>query len=227
VINLAVCLALFTQAEPTTPVQLDVVPRSGYALVTAKAQGKEIKQVEFFATAAGASVDITYDQAGNTLVVTLPSTGTVTVHAVALLADNTLVPPVSVELPTAKPAPAPTPDPAPTPVAGRLRVTLVVNLPTASQPEKDLLNSEDLAKGLTEFNADFLFADATDPKFQQVLAGLQKDNPKILGPDATPFLLVQSADGKALGCYRLTLRPTVGDNVKAILQLFGDAHAHH
>jgi hypothetical protein len=205
------------KSDAPAPVKLSALPRAGYALVTADAGGdKPLKQVEYIVSASGTAAEVTYDQAGNTLIVTLPPTGSVVVHAVALLADGTLAAPVSVELGQKQPDPGP----APATGAGKLGITLVVNLKTITAEQKALLEYQPLKQSLQALGHNWLFADVASPAFQMALAKAAAVHPQVPKITETPFLFVLDGQGNFHSAYRLTLGADPQANASVILDLF-------
>jgi hypothetical protein len=196
---------------PDTTMKLAATPRAGYALVAVDAK-EAPKQVEYLVTASGTSSEITYDQAGNTLIVTLPPTGSVVVHAVVLLPEGTLKTLPSLEL-SKQPATALT-------AAGKLAVTLVVNTKAMAAPERALLGSQVLKQNLTAAGHTWLFTDFSAPGFQQALAKAAQVNPNLPKISEIPFLFVTDPAGNFVDAYRLTLGPDAAANVAMIADLF-------
>jgi hypothetical protein len=224
--SLMLLLLMIAQADAAAPpapgpgpVKIEAVRRSGYALVSAAATGeKPLKQVEWIVI-SGASTEITYDQVGSALIVTLPPAGTVQVFCVALLSDSSLAAPVSVELSAASPgSPTPSPPtPAAPPTAGA-RVIAVFDFGKLTEPEKALLNSQVLKEGLAKIGMRYLYADLGSSSFQATLAAAKKVAPNV--PDIAPFLFVETADRKFTAAYKLTLSPDTKKNEQEILGLF-------
>jgi hypothetical protein len=207
-----VCLLAVDEAAPPKPpaaLKLSAQPRAGYALVSIEA-AQAPKEIRYIVTASGTSAEITFDQMGQNLIVTLPATGSVAVHAVALQADGTLVVPDSLELSAQK---------SPTP-SGKLSITMVVRLANLSAPEKAVLESQALKQGLLSLGDSWLFADVNSPAFQQELAKAAALNPAVPKATETPFLFVRDAAGNFHSAYRLQLSTDTQNNINTILDLF-------
>jgi hypothetical protein len=208
---------------PAAPIKIEAVRRSGYALVSVVAADdkKPMKQVEFVVFSTGAA-EVSFDQLGPaTLVVSLPSSASVQVFAVALLGDGTLTSPSSLEL---SPAPSPGGSSSPpgnpaAPAAGNLRVIAVFDFTKLTEPEKALLNSQALRQGLAALGHRYLYADLNSTNFQQTLAAAKKTAPDV--PAAAPFLFVEDAQRNFRAAYKLTLGPDTKSNEEAILAIFG------
>jgi hypothetical protein len=205
-----------TPTPDVVPIKLDSLMRAGYAIVSASAAGTaQIKQVQFLVIKDGVETEVTHDQAGTDLIVTLPAKGTVLVFAVALLSDGTMTPFVTLQLGGTNTQPLAAPNPTQN---QNLRATLVVHVAALTKPERDLLTSQEFKQALAAKGISWHFADFSNPAFQAAM--LQMPPPFPVATDA-PFLFVQTADRKFKSAQRLQLTNDLKTNWQMIIAILG------
>lgn len=214
-------------AAADAPIRIEKAERSGYAILTLTTTGeKPITQSEWvvFSTAA----DITYDEAGPVLIVTIPADGqTVFVYVNAMI-DGKMTKHISTTIQgkaTAQPTPAiglngVSPpanqiNPGMQIVGGPYRVSLILDRSRLTGTEQALATSQAVKQALAAGGSTYQSFWTDSATFQQKIL------PGAPGAANTPALVVVRPDGTLVRVQRLTLTQNQKANEALVLSLVG------